>query len=130
MESFRTTRSGASSTTFELSRQRSRKHSRADQVNGWEDGDEPGHSGAHDAGSTHLEFDGGSDAGDVVRIPPGQKHWHGASPQASMTHFAITEHRDGTVAQWMEKVSDEQYDEGPQRAVTAAPAQQERIAPG
>jgi len=69
-------------------------------------------------------------AGDVVRIPPGQKHWHGASPQASMTHLAITEHRDGTVAQWMEKVSDEQYNEGPQRAVTAAPAQQERIAPG
>jgi 4-carboxymuconolactone decarboxylase len=69
-------------------------------------------------------------AGDVVRIPPGQKHWHGASPQASMTHIAITEHRDGTVAQWMEKVSDEQYDEGPQRAATAASAQQERIAPG
>jgi 4-carboxymuconolactone decarboxylase len=69
-------------------------------------------------------------AGDVVRIPPGQKHWHGASPQASMTHLAITEHRDGTVVQWMEKVSDEQYDEGPQRAGTVAPAQQERIAPG
>ena len=48
-------------------------------------------------------------AGDVVRIPAGQKHWHGASPQASMTHIAITEHRDGTGVQWMEKVSDEQY---------------------
>ena len=48
-------------------------------------------------------------AGDVVRIPAGQKHWHGASPQASMTHIAISEHRDGTVVQWMEKVSDEQY---------------------
>ena len=35
-------------------------------------------------------------AGDVVRIPAGQKHWHGASPRASMTHIAITEHRDGT----------------------------------
>src|SRR6266498_3894284 len=45
-------------------------------------------------------------AGDVVRIPAGQKHWHGASPQASMTHIAITEHRDGTTVQWMEKVSD------------------------
>ena len=33
--------------------------------------------------------------GDVVRIPAGEKHWHGASPQASMTHIAITEHRDG-----------------------------------
>ena len=41
--------------------------------------------------------------------PPAQKHWHGASPQASMTHIAITEHRDGTGVQWMEKVSDEQY---------------------
>ena len=48
-------------------------------------------------------------AGDVVRIPAGEKHWHGASPQASMTHIAITEHRDGTAVQWMEKVSDEQY---------------------
>jgi 4-carboxymuconolactone decarboxylase len=48
-------------------------------------------------------------AGDVVSIPAGQKHWHGASPQASMTHIAITEHRDGTAVQWMEKVSDEQY---------------------
>ena len=48
-------------------------------------------------------------AGDVVRIPAGQKHWHGASPQASMTHLAITEHRDGTAVQWMEKVNDEQY---------------------
>jgi 4-carboxymuconolactone decarboxylase len=49
-------------------------------------------------------------AGDVVRIPAGQKHWHGASPHASMTHLAITEHRDGTAVQWMEKVNDDQYD--------------------
>ena len=48
-------------------------------------------------------------AGDVVRIPAGQKHWHGASPHASMTHIAISEQRDGTVVQWMEKVSDDQY---------------------
>ena len=48
-------------------------------------------------------------AGDVVRIPAGQKHWHGASPQASVTHIAISEHRDGSTVQWMEKVSDEQY---------------------
>jgi len=51
--------------------------------------------------------------GDVVRIPAGVKHWHGASPQASMTHLAITEHRDGTAVQWMEKVSDEQYNGSP-----------------
>ena len=44
-----------------------------------------------------------------MRIPAGQKHWHGASPQAAMTHIAISEHRDGTTVQWMEQVSDEQY---------------------
>jgi 4-carboxymuconolactone decarboxylase len=48
-------------------------------------------------------------AGDVVRIPAGQKHWHGAAPQSVMTHLAISEHRDGTAVQWMEPVSDEQY---------------------
>lgn len=48
-------------------------------------------------------------AGDVVRIPAGQKHWHGASPQAAMTHLAISEHRDGSTVQWLEQVSDEQY---------------------
>ena len=52
-------------------------------------------------------------SGDVVRIPAGEKHWHGASPQASMTHIAITEHRDGTAVQWMEKVSDEHYNGSP-----------------
>jgi 4-carboxymuconolactone decarboxylase len=48
-------------------------------------------------------------AGDVVRIPAGEKHWHGASPQSAMTHLAVSEHRDGTAVEWMEKVSDEQY---------------------
>ena len=51
-------------------------------------------------------------SGDVVRIPADQKHWHGASPHASMTHLAITEPREGTSVQWMEKVSDEQYSGG------------------
>ena len=58
--------------------------------------------------------------GDVVRIPAGQKHWHGASPQASMTHIAITEHRDGTRVEWMEKVSDEQYNATPRSSPRAA----------
>ena len=49
-------------------------------------------------------------AGDVVRIPAGQKHWHGASPHSAMTHLAVSEHRDGTTVEWMEKVSDDQYD--------------------
>jgi 4-carboxymuconolactone decarboxylase len=52
-------------------------------------------------------------AGDVVRIPPDTKHWHGASPRAAMTHIAITGRRDGTSVQWMEKVTDEQYNAAP-----------------
>lgn len=47
--------------------------------------------------------------GDVVWIPPGQKHWHGASRDTPMTHIAIVEQLDGKVVDWMEKVSDEQY---------------------
>jgi 4-carboxymuconolactone decarboxylase len=47
--------------------------------------------------------------GDVVWIPPGQKHWHGAAPNASMSHIAISEHREGKGVEWMEKVSDAQY---------------------
>jgi len=48
--------------------------------------------------------------GDVVWIPAGVKHWHGASPTTSMTHIAIQEKLDGNAVEWMEKVSDEQYD--------------------
>jgi len=48
--------------------------------------------------------------GDVVRIPPNVKHWHGAAPTTAMTHISIIEHYDGTGANWMEKVSDAQYD--------------------
>jgi 4-carboxymuconolactone decarboxylase len=47
--------------------------------------------------------------GDVVWIPPGQKHWHGAAPNSSMTHIAIVEQLDGKTVEWMEKVSDAQY---------------------
>ena len=47
--------------------------------------------------------------GDVVWIPPGVKHWHGATPTTAMAHIAIHEHLDGKVVDWMEKVSDEQY---------------------
>jgi quercetin dioxygenase-like cupin family protein len=50
--------------------------------------------------------------GDVVRIPPGQKHWHGATANTGMTHLAIQEQRDGRTVEWMEKVSDEQYRAG------------------
>jgi 4-carboxymuconolactone decarboxylase len=44
--------------------------------------------------------------GDVVRIPPGQKHWHSATATTGMTHIAIQEHLDGKTVDWMEKVSD------------------------
>jgi 4-carboxymuconolactone decarboxylase len=47
--------------------------------------------------------------GDVVSIPPGQKHWHGATASTGMTHIAIQESLNGKVVEWMEKVSDEQY---------------------
>jgi quercetin dioxygenase-like cupin family protein len=47
--------------------------------------------------------------GDVVWFPPGEKHWHGATPTTAMTHIAIQEALDGTVVDWMEQVSDEQY---------------------
>jgi len=47
--------------------------------------------------------------GDVVWIPPGQKHWHGATSTISMTHIAIQEFLDGKNVEWMEKVTDEQY---------------------
>ncbi|MHC5731590.1 MAG: cupin domain-containing protein, partial [Nostoc sp.] len=47
--------------------------------------------------------------GDVVWFPPGEKHWHGASPTTAMTHIAIQEQLDGKLVEWMEKVDDDQY---------------------
>jgi quercetin dioxygenase-like cupin family protein len=47
--------------------------------------------------------------GDVVSIAPDEKHWHGASPTTAMTHIAIQEKRDGKAVEWLEHVSDEQY---------------------
>jgi quercetin dioxygenase-like cupin family protein len=51
--------------------------------------------------------------GDVVRIAPGEKHWHGAAPTTAVTHIAVQEQLDGRAADWMEKVSDEQYQAAP-----------------
>jgi 4-carboxymuconolactone decarboxylase len=61
--------------------------------------------------------------GDVVWIPAGQKHWHGASPTIGMAHIAIVEQLDGKSADWMEKVTDEQYGATlrPRPATVAAP---------
>jgi quercetin dioxygenase-like cupin family protein len=47
--------------------------------------------------------------GDVVWFPPGEKHWHGAAPTTALTHLAIQEQLDGKAVDWLEKVSDTQY---------------------
>jgi quercetin dioxygenase-like cupin family protein len=49
-------------------------------------------------------------SGDVVWFPPGEKHWHGASPTTAMTHIAVQEKMDGKAVDWMEHVSPEQYE--------------------
>ena len=48
-------------------------------------------------------------AGDTVWIPPNEEHWHGASATNSMTHIAIQEALNGSVAEWLNKVSDSEY---------------------
>ena len=50
--------------------------------------------------------------GDIAWIPPGVKHWHGASAQTAMTHIAIAESVNGSPVAWLEKVTDEQYPNG------------------
>jgi len=47
--------------------------------------------------------------GDVVWFPPSEKHWHGATATTAMTHIAIQEKLDGKAVEWLEHVSDEQY---------------------
>ena len=47
--------------------------------------------------------------GDVVWIPPNEKHWHGGSPTNGMVHIAMQESLDGNFATWMEQVTDEEY---------------------
>ncbi|MBY2934418.1 (R)-mandelonitrile lyase [Rhizobium leguminosarum] len=48
-------------------------------------------------------------AGDVVSFAPAERHWHGASPTTAVTHIAIQEQLDGKVVDWMEHVTDTQY---------------------
>ena len=54
-------------------------------------------------------------AGDTIWIPPGEKHWHGAAPNAGMEHLAMQEQLDGKHVNWMEHVTDEQYGGAPAR---------------
>jgi quercetin dioxygenase-like cupin family protein len=47
--------------------------------------------------------------GDVVWFPPGEKHWHGATPTAAMSHIAVQEKLNGSPVDWMEQVTADQY---------------------
>ena len=47
--------------------------------------------------------------GDMIWFPPGEKHWHGATATTAMTHIAIHEALDGKTVDWMEQVSDQEY---------------------
>lgn len=70
------------------------------------------------AGCGYVQSEGGPikiiRPGDVVTCPPHEKHWHGASPTTGMTHIAIQEALDGKAVEWLEKVSDEQYNATPE----------------
>ena len=65
------------------------------------------------AGCGWVQREGGSveeiHPGDVIWFPPHEKHWHGATATTAMTHIAIQESLDGRAVDWMEKVSDDQY---------------------
>ena len=66
------------------------------------------------SGCGWVQSEGGPKAeirpGDVVWCPRNEKHWHGATPTTAMTHIAIQEQLNGKVVEWMEKVSDKQYE--------------------
>ncbi len=64
-----------------------------------------GHGWVQIEGEEKLEIN----PGDVIWTPPKKKHWHGATPKNAMTHIAIQEALDGKVVDWMEKVTDEEY---------------------
>lgn len=55
-------------------------------------------------------------AGDIVWIDPGEKHWHGATDTSPLIHIAIQEALEGKTAEWMEHVSEEQYEEALKQA--------------
>jgi quercetin dioxygenase-like cupin family protein len=66
------------------------------------------------SGLGRVQKDGGAieeiQPGDVIWFEPNEKHWHGASPDKAMSHIAIQEAVNDKVVEWMEKVSDEQYE--------------------
>ena len=52
-------------------------------------------------------------AGDVVVIEPGVKHWHGAARDSWFAHLSITVPQDGDRNEWLEPVSDAEYNQLP-----------------
>ncbi|HEY5825324.1 MAG TPA: cupin domain-containing protein [Cyclobacteriaceae bacterium] len=50
--------------------------------------------------------------GDVVTIAPDVVHWHGASPDSEMTHLAVNANTLNGVVTWLERVTDEEYQNG------------------
>ncbi len=66
------------------------------------------------AGLGRVRRDGGPietvQPGDIVFFAPGEKHWHGASPNRAMSHIAIAAKHDGQAVTWLEHVTDEQYE--------------------
>lgn len=66
------------------------------------------------AGSGRVQREGGAveaiHPGDVVVFAPNEKHWHGASPTTALTHIAIQEALNGTAVEWLDHVSDAEYD--------------------
>ncbi len=65
------------------------------------------------AGSGLAQREGGQieqiHPGDIVWFAPNEKHWHGAAPTTAMTHIAIAEALDGKVVDWLEQVTNAQY---------------------
>ena len=57
--------------------------------------------------------------GDVIWIPPGQKHWHGAATTSSMTHIAVGELLNGKSVDWLEKLTPAQYAVAPGRTAAS-----------
>ena len=53
-------------------------------------------------------------SGDIVYFEPGERHWHGASANTAMQHIAVAEALEGKAVDWMEKVTDEEYQRGPE----------------
>jgi quercetin dioxygenase-like cupin family protein len=47
--------------------------------------------------------------GDVVKIHPDVKHWHGATPDSWLAHIAITANPQKGEVEWLEPVTNEEY---------------------